>query len=79
VVNDSESEKNIIGKKLELGEPNLLEMMEICSELYLSSALAVRIIAGFCEEISEQDEPSRTAEILLFAFPPVAKRLMQIH
>lgn len=79
MMNNSESEKNITGKKLKLSELKLLEMMEICSKLYLSSALAVRIIAGFCEEISESDESSRTAEILLFAFPPFAKRLMQIH
>ncbi|MGI8542711.1 MAG: hypothetical protein ACR2MD_04450 [Aridibacter sp.] len=78
MMNELVNEKNKSGRTLKLRELNLLEMMEVCSNMYLTRYLAVQIL-GTREDFSEMGESSLISEILCFAFPPFTKRLMQIH
>ncbi|CAN5610010.1 hypothetical protein BH24ACI2_BH24ACI2_15670 [soil metagenome] len=77
-MNELVSEKYMTGKTLKLRELNLLEMMEVCSNMYLTRYLAVQIL-GTHEDFSEMGESSLISEILLLEFPPFVGRLMQIH
>lgn len=67
------------GSTHKLDELNLLEMMEICSNMYLTHTLAVQILGASCEDFSEMGESSLIPELLMLEFPPFAKRLMLIH
>lgn len=78
MMNESVGEKYMTGTKLKLSELNLLMLMEICSNIYLTHTFPVQL-AGTYQELSVMDEPELISEILLFAFPPFVKRLMQIH
>lgn len=77
-MNELVSEKYMTGKTLKLRELNLLEMMEVCSNMYLTCYLAVQIL-GTREDFSEMGESPWISEILLLEFPLFVKRLMQIH
>lgn len=59
-------------------ELTLTDVMEICSNMYLTHRLALEIL-GECEEFSELCEQSWIPEILSGKFPPFARRLAQIH
>lgn len=78
MMNESVGEKYMTGTKLEISELNLLILMEICSNIYLTHTFSAQI-PGTCEELSVRDESDLISEILFFAFPPFVKRLMQIH
>lgn len=78
MMNESVGEKYMTGTKLEISELNLLILMEICSNIYLTHTFSAQI-PGTCEELSVRDESEWISEILLFTFPPFVKRLMQIH
>ena len=78
MMNESVSEKYMTETKLKLSELNLLTIMEICSNIYLTHTSPAQI-PGTCEELSVMNESDLISEILLFAFPPFVKRLMQIH
>ena len=65
-------------RTLKLSELNLLLIMEICSNMFLTHTLAVQIL-GTDEDFSEMGESSWIPEMLSLEFPPFVGRLMQIH
>lgn len=58
---------------------NLLEMMEICSNMYLTHLLAVEILGADSDDFSELGESSLIIAILSIDAPVFFKRLNQIH
>ncbi len=78
MMTESVGGKYMTGTKLKLSELNLLLLMEICSNIYLTHTFPVQL-PGTYQELSGMDELEWISEILLFAFPPFVKRLRQIH
>ncbi len=60
-------------------EPNLLEVMEICSNIYLTHLLAVEILGESREHFSELGENPWIIPILSLDEQIFFRRLMQIH
>lgn len=56
---------------------NLLDVMEICSNMCLSQMLAAQILDG--ADLSEVCDPQLAAEIALLKISPFGKRLARIH
>lgn len=77
MTNQPTSEKRAIDAPQDV-ELTLTDVMEICSNMYLTHRLALEIL-GECEEFSELCERSWIPEILSCKFPPFARRLTQIH
>ena len=60
-------------------EINLIEVMDICSNLYLTHSLAVEILGENRDHFSELGESPWIIPILSFDEPILIKRLRQIH
>lgn len=73
------SEKPMLEKTPLSSEPNLLEMMEICSNMYLTHLLAIEILGADSDDFSELGESSLIISILTLDAPVFFKRLKQIH
>ncbi len=62
-----------------VSEMNLIEVMDICSNLYLTHLLAVEILGENSEHFSELGESPWIIPILSFDEPILIQRLRQIH
>ncbi len=73
------SEKPMLEKTPLSGSANLLEMMEICSNMYLTHLLAIEILGTNTDNFSELGESTLIISILTLDAPFFFKRLKQIH
>lgn len=70
---------NLIFPQAEKFPLNLLEVMEICSELFLTHLLAIEILNESREHFSELGESPLIILILSFGEQILSNRLRQIH
>ncbi len=73
------SEKPMLEKTPLSRSANLLEMMEICSNMYLTHLLAIEILGTNTDDFSELGESTLIISILTLDAPFFFKRLKQIH
>lgn len=76
---NEQSEKPALEKTVPSCGANLLEIMEICSNMYLTHLLAVEILGESGGDYSELGESSLIIAILSLDAPVFFKRLGQIH
>lgn len=79
MMNELIGETFMTGRTVKSSEPNLLELMEICSNMYLTHLLAVEILGESQEDFSGLGESPWISAILSLDAPAFLKRLMQIH
>lgn len=62
-----------------VGEMSLIELMDICSNLYLTHLLAVDILGEPLEHFADLGESPWIIPLMSFDDPVIIQRLRQIH
>lgn len=76
---NEQSEKPALEQTRQTYGASLLEVMEICANMYLTHLLAVEILGESSDDFLELGESSLIISILSLDAPTFFKRLRQIH